>query len=230
MSLLFVSHCDKGFPLPSLHIRIESGNMKGSVVYSGCQTGPAMDTLQFGCVSKHIETDSPRGDQMLKMIANLLKILNSEADPFQISVALGLSMVTGFLPLFTPLNLLILLLVLVLRVNISSYILGSAFFAGVAWFLDPLFHRIGFFVLTAGPLEGLWTAFYNTAIGRLQRFNNSVVMGSFVFSLVFFVPLVLIMNAAIRRYREHLLIWVKKTRIMQMIMASKLYSLYEKLS
>ena len=167
---------------------------------------------------------------MLKMIANLLKILNSEADPFQISVALGLAMITGFLPLFTPLNLLILFLVLVLRVNISSYLLGSAFFAGVSWFLDPLFHRVGLFVLTAGPLEGLWTALYNTVIGRLQRFNNSVVMGSFVFSLIFFVPLILLLNAGIRRYREHILIWVKKTRIMQMITASKLYSLYEKIS
>lgn len=167
---------------------------------------------------------------MLKMIANLLKILNSKADPFQISVALGLSMITGFLPLFTPLNLVILLLVLVLRVNISSYLLGSALFAGIAWFLDPVFHHIGLLVLTSGALEGLWAAFYNTVIGRLQRFSNSVVMGSLVFSIIFFVPLVLIMNAAIRRYREHLLVWVKKTRIMQVITASKLYSLYEKLS
>ena len=167
---------------------------------------------------------------MLTMIAKLLKILNSEADPFQISVALGLSMITGFLPLFTPLSLVVLLLVLVLRVNISSYILGSAFFAGVAWFLDPLFHRIGLFVLTAAPLEGLWTAFYNTVTGRLQRFNNSVVMGSFVFSVVFFVPLVLLVNTLIRRYRDHILVWVKKSRIMQVITASKLYSLYQKVS
>ncbi len=167
---------------------------------------------------------------MLTMIAKLLKVLNSEADPFQISVALGLSMITGFLPLFTPLNLVILLLVFLLRVNISSYLLGAAFFAGVAWFLDPVFHRIGLLALTAGALEGLWTAFYNTVIGRLQRFNNSVVMGSFVFAVIFFVPLEMIMNSAIRRYRQHILVWVKKSRIMQMITASKLYSLYEKLS
>jgi uncharacterized protein (TIGR03546 family) len=167
---------------------------------------------------------------MLTMIAKLLKILNSEADPSQISVALGLSMITGFLPLFTPLNLVVLLLVLVLRVNISSYLIGSVLFAGVAWFLDPLFHRIGLFVLTAAPLEGLWTAFYNTVTGRLQRFNNSVVMGSFIFSVVFFVPLVLLVNTLIRRYRDHILIWVKKSRIMQVITASKLYSLYQKVS
>jgi uncharacterized protein (TIGR03546 family) len=167
---------------------------------------------------------------MLSMIAKLLKVLNSEADPFQISVALGLSMITGFLPLFTPLNLVILLLVLVLRVNISSYLLGSAFFSGIAWFLDPVFHRIGFVVLTAGMLEGLWTVFYNTVIGRLQKFNNSVVMGGFVFSVVFFLPLVLLLNVVIRRYRDHVLVWVKKSRVMQMITASKFYSLYEKLS
>ncbi len=167
---------------------------------------------------------------MLTMIAKLLKVLNSEADPFQISVALGLAMITGFLPLFTPLNLCILLLVLVLRVNISSYLLGSAFFSGIAWMLDPVFHRIGLAVLTAGPLEGLWTAFYNTVIGRLQRFNNSVVMGSLVFSVACFVPLVLVMNALIRRYREHILVWVKKTRLMRVLMASRFYSLYEKLS
>jgi uncharacterized protein (TIGR03546 family) len=167
---------------------------------------------------------------MLSMIAKFLKVLNSETDPSQISVALALSMITGFLPLFTPLNLFILFLVLVLRVNISSYLLGAAFFSGAAWFLDPLFHHIGLPVLTAAPLEGLWTALYNTAIGRLQRFNNSVVMGSFIFSLLLFLPFVLLMNMAIRRYRDHVLVWVKKTRIMQMIMASKFYDLYEKLS
>ncbi len=167
---------------------------------------------------------------MLKMIANLLKILNSEADPFQISVALGLSMITGFLPLFTPLNLLILFLVLALRVNLSSYILGSAFFSGIAWFFDPLFHRVGLAALTAGPLEGLWTGLYNTVLGRLQRFNNSVVMGSIITALVLFAPLVMVLNVLIRRYREHVLVWVKKSRLMQVFMASKLYSLYQKIS
>ena len=167
---------------------------------------------------------------MLSMFAKLLKVLNSEADPSQISVALGFSMITGFLPLFTPLNLVVLLVVLVLRVNISAYLLGSAFFAGIAWFLDPLFHQIGLLALTAGPLEGTWTALYNTVIGRLQRFNNSVVMGSFIFSLLFFAPLVLLLNFSIRKYRDHVLIWIKKTKVMQIIMASKFYTVYEKLS
>ncbi len=64
----------------------------------------------------------------------------------------------------------------------------------------------------------------------MQRFNNSVVMGSILFSILFFVPLVFLTNALIRRYRDHILVWVKKSRLMQIITATKLYSFYEKIS
>ena len=167
---------------------------------------------------------------MIRMVAKLLKVLNSEADPSQISLAFSLSMVSGFLPYFSPLNLLVLLVVFLVRVNFAAYFLGTAFFSGIAYLLDPLFNQVGLALLTAAPLEGFWTALYNTTLGRLQKFNNSVVMGSFITALFLFVPLVFITNAAIRRYREHVLQWVMKTRFMKMITASKLYDIYSKVS
>jgi len=167
---------------------------------------------------------------MIKMIANLLKILNSDADPSQISLALGFALVSALLPFFSPLSLLILLVVFLLRVNLSAYLLGTAFFSGVAYLLDPLLHGIGLAVLTAGPLEGVWTALHNSTIWRIQRFNNSVVMGGLVFGILCFIPLVLLANALIRRYREHVLAWVKKTRLMQAFTASKFYDMYRKAS
>ena len=105
---------------------------------------------------------------MIKMIANLLKILNSDADPSQISLALGFALVSGLLPFFSPINLLILLVVFLLRVNLSAYLLGTAFFSGVAYLMDPLLHRIGLAILMAGPLEGLWTTLYNSTIWRIR--------------------------------------------------------------
>lgn len=167
---------------------------------------------------------------MIKMIANLLKILNSDADPSQISLALGFALVSGLLPFISPASLLILLIVFLLRVNLSAYLLGTAFFSGVAYFLDPLLHRIGLAILTAGPLEGLWTTLYNSTIWRIQRFNNSVVMGGLVFGILCFVPFVLLANALIQRYREHVLVWVKKSRLMQAFTASKFYDIYMKVS
>jgi len=156
---------------------------------------------------------------MLKTVVNFVKILNSEAEPGQISLALGLSMVAGLTPLFSLHNLLVLLLVLLLRVNLSAFLLGLAFFSGAAFALDPLFHRIGLAVLTAGPLNGLWTTLYNSTLWRVERFNNSIVMGSLLVSLLFLVPFCFLANWAILRYREHVLAWVRKTRLMQVLSA-----------
>lgn len=167
---------------------------------------------------------------MLKTLANLLRVLNSETHPGQISLAFCLAMVAGLTPLWSLHNLFVLLLVLLIRVNLSAFLLGLAFFSGVAYLLDPLFHRIGLAVLTAGPLDGLWTALYNSAWWRLERFNNSIVMGSLVASLLAFVPLYVVSNVAIRRYRDHVLVWVERTYVMQVLKASKFYNLYQSAS
>ncbi len=167
---------------------------------------------------------------MLRMIAKLLKVLNSETDPGQISLAFSFAMIVGLTPLYSIHNLLVLLAVLLFRVNLSTFILGWLFFSGIAYLLDPLFHSFGLIVLTAGPLKGLWTALYNVTIFRLENFNNSIVMGSLLLSLIFFIPLYLISNLAIRRYRDHVLAWLQRTRIMQALKASKLYSAYQAVS
>lgn len=167
---------------------------------------------------------------MIEAIANLLKVLNSETEPGQISLALCLAMIAGFTPTLSLHNLLVLLLVLVLRVNLSAFGLGWAFFSAAAFLLDPLFHRLGLAMLTAPPLTTLWTGFYNTAWFRLDRLNNTIVMGSLLFSLALFIPGMILFNLLIRRYRDHILAWVKKTRIMQVFEASRFYEVYQSVS
>lgn len=163
----------------------------------------------------------------MNSLIKLLRVLSSETAPAQISLGFCLAMLMGFTPLYSLHNLLVLLLVLVLRVNLAAFLLGFAFFSALAFALDPLFHRIGLSVLTAGPLQPAWTALYNTSLGRLSAFNNSIVMGSGVVSLIAFVPLVLLCNRLIVRYRETVVAWVKQTRIARMLRASRLYSMWQ---
>jgi len=167
---------------------------------------------------------------VIKSIAELLKVLNSETEPGQISLALCLSMIAGLTPALSPHNLLVLLLVLVLRVNLSSFGLGWAFFSALAYLLDPLFHRIGLVILSAPALTELWTGLYNTTWFRLDRLYNTIVMGSLLFSLALFIPGLILFNLFIRRYREHLLVWVRKTRLMQAFKATKLFDVYQSVS
>lgn len=166
----------------------------------------------------------------MRMLLKLFKVLNSETEPGQLSLGLCFGMVAGLTPLLSLHNLLVLFCVLVLRVNLSAFLLSLGFFSGIAWAADPLMSRIGLAALEAGPLEGLWTALYNITLFRLEHFNNSIVMGSLLLSAALFVPLLLISNALIRKYRENVLAWVSKLKIVQTLKASNFYSLYQSLS
>ncbi len=164
---------------------------------------------------------------MLKILFKLFKALNSEAEPHQISLAFCFSMIAGLTPFLSLHNLLVLLLVLLLRVNLSAFVVGLGVFSAIAYIIDPLFHRIGLFVLTASNLEGLWTSIYNSTLWRLENFNNSIVMGSLLFSLILFIPLFIIMNILIVKYRTNVMAWVEKTKIVQGLRAGKIYNLYK---
>ena len=148
---------------------------------------------------------------MFELVANILKVLNSETDPGQISLAACLGMVIGLTPLMSLHNLLVLLLALILRVNLTIFIVAWGLFSAIAYLLDPLFHLLGLNILNLPALSAAWTAAYNTTLFRLAHFNNSIVMGSLVCSLALFLPVFLLLNTIIRKYREHILGWMPRT-------------------
>ncbi len=167
---------------------------------------------------------------MLRLLVKFLKVLNSEAEPFQVSLAFCFSMVAGLTPFFSLHNIIVLLTVLLLRVNLSGFILGLLVFSGIAYILDPLFHMMGLALLNAEALKSLWSSLYSSTIWRLENYNNTIVMGSLVFSAALFIPLYVISNILITKYREHVLEWINKTRFMQAIKASKFYNIYHSVS
>ena len=164
---------------------------------------------------------------MLKLIAEFLKILNSETEPRQISLAICFSLIMGITPLYSLHNLFVLFLVFTLRVNIATFLLALPLIAGIGYIIDPVLHKIGMAVLTEASLEGTWTILYNNPVFRFERFNNSIVMGSLVFTIVMFVPCYFLSNYIVQRYRDNFLAWVEKTRLMKIFKASKLYGVYQ---
>ncbi len=164
---------------------------------------------------------------MIRTVAKVLVVLNSENErPSQISLAVCFALIAGLTPFFNIHNLLILLLVFVLRVNLSSFLLAFSLFSIIAYAFDPVFHIIGLNVLTAGALRDFWTALYNNTFFRLTNFYNSIVMGSLIFSILLFAPLFFILNYGVRKYRAHVLAWMKKTPLARAISGSRLYEYY----
>lgn len=132
----------------------------------------------------------------------LLKLINSEQEPHQLSLGLSFGMIAGLTPTLSLHNLVVLFLVLVIRANISAFIAGYLLFSFLAFALDPLFHSLGNTILHSASLQPAYTAMYNNSFWRLTHFNNTVLMGSLVVSLVAFVPVFLLSNVLIRNYRS----------------------------
>jgi uncharacterized protein (TIGR03546 family) len=167
---------------------------------------------------------------MLDMIAKLIKVLNAEGNPTQISLGFAAGLIIGLTPLWSLHNLLLAFLVFLFRVNLSAFFLSWAFFSGIAYIADPAMDKLGATLLTAPALHDMWTSMYNQTIWRIAHFNNTLTLGSLVGAVMIAVPMVFISNFLIKNYRLHILAWVRKTRIAQFLKASRLYRAYHALA
>jgi len=63
----------------------------------------------------------------------------------------------------------------------------------------------------------------------LTRFNNTVVMGSFLFAIICFVPVYVGMKRTVVAYRTHIHSRLEKWKIYQILDKSKLVNYYRRI-
>ena len=164
----------------------------------------------------------------LKFFSKLIKILNEGATPGQIAGGIALGAVVGLMPSFL-INLFLVFLILIIDVNLSAAFFSIAVFKILAYPLDPLANSIGYELLVnAGRLKPLWTALYNMPAVPFTRFNNTVVLGSFIISLVLFLPLFFLSARGVRLYREKFRQRVMESKLYKFVKLSGIYQFYAK--
>lgn len=164
---------------------------------------------------------------IIKYIAKLLKALSSEASPSQIAGGVILGMIIGLTPIASFHNLIILVLIIILKVNIGMAILGFLVFSGVAYLADPLFHSIGISILENQGLQETFTGMYDNEWWAMTRFYNTVVIGSFISSVVLSIPLFPATIFGVNQYRTKVHAKVQKWKIVKALKGSKVYSIYQ---
>lgn len=166
----------------------------------------------------------------LKILHKFITLLRSEASPTQMAWGFVLGIVLGFTPFQGFHTCLLIGMLCIFKVNLSSAFFAWALYSAFAWILDPLFHSIGFFVLTQIPfLIPLWTRLYNLPLAPLTRFNNTVLMGSLVFSLILLLPHYFGFKWFVQKYRRDWHAHVEKLKIVHFLKASKIAQLYFKI-
>jgi uncharacterized protein (TIGR03546 family) len=168
---------------------------------------------------------------ILKLLGKLFKALRSGASPNQIAGGFIFGMIIGLTPFWSLHNLLVVILIIILKVNISMAIFSFLICSGFAYLLDPIFHSFGYWLLVdVTSLQGLWTSLYNTPVVPLTRYNNTVVMGSLVSSLILTLPMFFLVKVGVVLYREKFEARIQKLKIVQIVKSSKIYSVYQKIS
>jgi uncharacterized protein (TIGR03546 family) len=168
----------------------------------------------------------------LKIISKFIKAFRSGETPRQIAMGFCFGFLLALMPFWTIQAILIFILLILLNINLAAgtvaFLIATIFF--LAHLLDPVFHSLGYFVLTGIPaLNNFWEWLYNTPVGSLSRFNNTVVMGSFIGGLIISLPIYFGITKLVVAYRSGLEERIKKLKIVQVITGSKLFKLYEKI-
>jgi uncharacterized protein (TIGR03546 family) len=166
----------------------------------------------------------------LKLIANFIKILREGQTPTQVAGGFALGSILGLSPMLTLQGLVVWLVILILDVNLSAATLALLVFSLIAFIFDPPFHHLGYFLLVnIDGLKGLWTTLYNAPIAPLTRFNNTVVIGSFVCAVILFPLFYFGMKKFVVAYRTTVGARIEKMKIYQVVSRSWIVQTYQRI-
>jgi len=161
----------------------------------------------------------------LRLLKDLIQALHGGSDPRHLAAGFALGAALGLVPKGNLFAAVFFLLFFALRVDKGLALLSAALFTGVGYAWDGVAHKLGWALLQAGALKGLWTALYDMPIVPLTRFNNTVVLGNLVIGLALYLPLYFAFLKAVALYDAHLRARVEALPVLK---AFKKWDIFEK--
>ncbi len=165
---------------------------------------------------------------IFKQLFNFLKMLNSDTGHNQLAAGLACGLILGFAPFFSLQTALVLILIFIFRIQMGAAFLAAFFFKFVAYLVDPVSHEIGKSVLENPSLRDMFVDMYNMPIMPFTRFNNSIIMGSLVLSIVLAPIMFFVFRAMIIKYRILVVDRFKSTKAWKAFKATSIYNWYTK--
>lgn len=165
---------------------------------------------------------------LLKQVFALIKLLNSETGTNQIAAGVACGFILGMTPALSLQSLLVFLVIFVFRVQAGAAFLTAFFFKFIAYGLDPVFHQVGTLVLENEGLKPLFTTLYNMPIVPMTRFNNTIVMGSGVVTVLMFPVVFFMSKGLVIKYRVSVVQRLQATKFWKALKATSLYQWYYK--
>ncbi len=165
---------------------------------------------------------------LLKQIFAFLKLLNSDTGTTQIATGIACGFILGMAPTFSLQTIIVIVLMFFFRIQIGAATLSAFFFKFIAFLLDPVFHQMGMKILEMDSLKGIFTTMYNMPIVPFTRFNNSIVMGAGVTSVILAPFIYIIATAMVIKYRVAVVQRFRQTKAWKAFTLTTIYQWYLK--
>lgn len=165
----------------------------------------------------------------IRTLQKIIKVLNDKTNPAEIALGAAMGSWIGLMPGFNLTTALLFAVLCLLNANLSMAILFIGFFKAIAYLADPWIHSLGFYFLTSIPaLKPVWTQLYNVPFVPFSRFNNTIVMGSFLLGLLLSPVLFFAVKHGVIFYRAKVQSQLARFKFFQLLKANKIYELYRR--
>lgn len=150
---------------------------------------------------------------MLKAISKLLGAISSNTRPGAIAHAVSCGVLLGFMPKDNLLWYILFVFILFMNIQRGAYALSILLGAALTVFMDPLFDSVGYSILTVESLKPYYASLLDIPFVAFTKFNNTVVMGSFVCGIAAYIPLYVLARLFVWAWRKYLAEKVRKFKI-----------------
>ena len=150
---------------------------------------------------------------MLKAIAKLLGAISSNTRPGAIAHAVSCGVLLGFMPKDNLLWYILFIFILFMNIQRGAYALSILLGAALTVFLDPLFYSVWYSILTVESVKPYYASLLDIPFVAFTKFNNTVVMGSFVCGVAAYIPLYVLARLFVWAWRKYLAEKVRKLKI-----------------
>ena len=154
---------------------------------------------------------------MVKSISNLLKSFNSTVNPGEIAHAFSCGAILGLMPKDNLFWYLVFLFILFIRINKPSYLIMILVGAAISPAFDSLFDNVGYWFLTIPAFSSFFGTLLDIPFVAFTKFNNSVVMGSFLCGILFYVPIYFFGRFLIFIWRKYAASFIKNSKVYKLI-------------
>ena len=158
----------------------------------------------------------------LRPIRFFFKALITDSTPSQMALGFALGVVIGLVPKGNLIAISLMVVLSAIRVNLGMGMLAAFAFSWAGVLLDPLTHRIGQALLTAEQLTPFWTELWNQPMAPWTKFNNTIVLGSFVLGMTLLVPIFLIAKPIFQKYTPAWADRLQKFKLVQVLHGTEL--------